>query len=251
MTSSAGGFSLVETMVAMGLLLAATAGVFALVNPADGALLVQVESGDLQQRLRVAAEALHADLLNAGAPAHTSADGLAPMLPPQPAVMPFRRGGIRSDPPGTFLPGVITIVSVPSPGIGEARSRTYFLERPAAAPPRLMRYNGLSSEAPLVDHVVGVRFEYFARGDEGLVGLTAADLTDGPWLPDVAAADRFDADLLRVVTVRVRLRVEAAVDALRGPAGLLFTRGGPARPGRWLPDEELEFDASPRNLSLR
>lgn len=83
-----------------------------------------------------------------------------------------------------------------------------------------------------------------------LVPLTAGDLTDGPWCPDAAAPDRFDADLLRVRSVIITLRVESATASLRGPAGLLFTRGGTARAGdRYVPDIELRVRVTPPNLT--
>lgn len=49
-----------------------------------------------------------------------------------------------------------------------------------------------------------------------LVGLAPAWVADGPWCPDVAMAAAFDADLLRVRAVRVRMRlapVEATLSA--------------------------------------
>jgi hypothetical protein len=84
-----------------------------------------------------------------------------------------------------------------------------------------------------------------------LVALTEAQLTDGPWCPDSTAPGRYDADLLRIRSVQVTLRVEAALDALRGPAGLLFSRAGTARtPDRYAPDIELRARMTPRNLVL-
>ena len=87
--------------------------------------------------------------------------------------------------------------------------------------------------------------------NESEVLLTQAQLTDGPWCPDDARADRFDADLLRIRKVRVNLRVQAALAALRGPTGLLFTRGGTSTSStRYVPDQEVRFDITPRNLNL-
>ena len=62
-----------------------------------------------------------------------------------------------------------------------------------------------------------------------LVRLTAADLTDGPWCPDAVNPNRFDADLLRLRTVAITLRVEATDPALRGPAGVLFSHSVSSR----------------------
>lgn len=84
-----------------------------------------------------------------------------------------------------------------------------------------------------------------------LVALTASLLTDGPWCPSDAAPDRWDADLLRVRTIAVRLRVQAALTTLRGPAGALFAHGGTSMGGHpWVPDLEARFQVSPRNLNV-
>jgi prepilin-type N-terminal cleavage/methylation domain-containing protein len=85
-----------------------------------------------------------------------------------------------------------------------------------------------------------------------LVPLPAAQLSDGPWCPDAAAARRFDADLLRIRRVRVRLRAEAASDALRGASGPLFMRAGTAaRAAALIPDQEVVMDVVPRNYATR
>jgi len=88
----------------------------------------------------------------------------------------------------------------------------------------------------------------------GQVELTQAMLTDGPWCPGQDATNypnRFDADLLRIRRIRVTLRVQAALSALRGPAGVLFTHGGTARsPERLVPDQEIQFSVTPRNMTL-
>ena len=76
-------------------------------------------------------------------------------------------------------------------------------------------------------------------------------LADGPWRPNPGSDDRWDADLLRIRTIGVTVRVESAAAALRGPAGLLFTnRGTAADPHAWVPDQQIRFQVSPRNLSL-
>ena len=197
--------------------------------------------------------------------------------------------------------------------IVEASSHTYYLKAdPATDTFQLMHYDGVASDVAVVDHVVGLAFEYFGEpapprlvrpvtdstgpwttygpkpprsdvqstaypagencafqldpsgtqqvprlevlGDgvgTTLVKLTAAGLSDGPWCPDEANAHRYDADLLRIRRVSVTLRLEAALSALRGPAGSLFTRGGTARAaGRWLPDQQIRFDVTPRNLNI-
>jgi hypothetical protein len=193
-------------------------------------------------------------------------------------------------------------------------SRTYFRKADVATGTyQLMRYDGATgSDIPVVDHLVGLAFEYYGEpqpptptavaagsvepattygpappaagvqptgypagenciftrdplsgqlvprlatlggpGRTTLTPLTAAELTDGPWCPDAAAANRFDADLLRIRKVAVTLRVEAAVDGLRGPSGALFMRGGTATHStRWVPDQELRSEVSPLNLNV-
>jgi prepilin-type N-terminal cleavage/methylation domain-containing protein len=87
-------------------------------------------------------------------------------------------------------------------------------------------------------------------GQTTLVRLTQSQLTDGPWCPDAISPNRYDADLLRVRKIAVTLRFEAP-RALRGPTGLLFSRGGTSRDvARWVPDREVRFDVAPRNLNV-
>ncbi len=87
--------------------------------------------------------------------------------------------------------------------------------------------------------------------EQGLVHLTAGQLTDGPWCPSATAPNRFDADLLRIRAIKVKLRVQVGLASLRGPAGVLFTHAGTSAGGnRWVPDQEIKFDISPRNLNL-
>jgi prepilin-type N-terminal cleavage/methylation domain-containing protein len=177
---------------------------------------------------------------------------------------------------------------------------------------QLMRYDGgLGPDVPIVDNVVGLKFEYYgdpeppqlikpltanppvttygpkppalgvqssaypagencafkvdpgtglqvprladlsAGNPNALVPLTAAQLTDGPWCPDAASPIRWDADLLRIRKVAVTLRVQAAVASLRGPASALFTHAGTSNGGNtWVPDQEIRFEVSPRNMNL-
>jgi hypothetical protein len=85
----------------------------------------------------------------------------------------------------------------------------------------------------------------------GQVKLDPDSFKDGPWCPDGSKQQRFDADLLRIRRVRVKLRVQAAVASLRGPAGTLFKYGGSAQGGeRYVPDQEISFDITPRNMNL-
>jgi hypothetical protein len=86
-------------------------------------------------------------------------------------------------------------------------------------------------------------------GSGGPVRLNESLLTDGPWCPDASFANRYDADLLRIRRVHVILRVQVAAAALRGPAGALFSRGGTSTSAqRFVPDIEVRFDVTPRNM---
>jgi hypothetical protein len=99
------------------------------------------------------------------------------------------------------------------------------------------------------DHVP--RLAVLGSGTPALVPLTSAQLTDGPWCPDAITPSRWDADLLRIRRISVTLRVEAAAAALRGPASVLFSHGGTSRGGAmWVPDQEVRFQVSPRNLNF-
>ena len=69
----------------------------------------------------------------------------------------------------------------------------------------------------------------------GTVPLPPAVLIDGPWCPDAAQAFRFDADLLRVRRLRVRVRLQAA-RPFRGLAD------------SWVvPDQMMVLEVAPRN----
>lgn len=85
-----------------------------------------------------------------------------------------------------------------------------------------------------------------------LVPLEAGLLSDGPWCPDANASRRFDADLLRVRRVRIRVRAEVAPRAMRAAAGAFFARAGVASAGmQQSPDQEAVLDLVPRNLATR
>ena len=84
-----------------------------------------------------------------------------------------------------------------------------------------------------------------------LTALDTTQLSDGPWCPDAANINRYDADLHRVRQIRVSFRVQTGVANLRGPAGVLFSRAGTGRlSDRLVPDQAVQFDITPRNLNL-
>ena len=86
-------------------------------------------------------------------------------------------------------------------------------------------------------------------GVGSLTSIPSSMLVDGPWCPDDASPNRFDADLLRIRRVDVVIRVQASLSWLRGPASLRFLNGGSGRrETRLVPDREIRFTVAPRNL---
>jgi prepilin-type N-terminal cleavage/methylation domain-containing protein len=123
--------------------------------------------------------------------------------------------------------------------------RVYYLDRPRG---RLMMYDGFQSDLPLFDNVVDLRFAYFGDGpaSSSLRPVLLSELSDGPALG--IAPNRFDADLQRIRLVRVTLRLQAGVDAVRG-AGPWFAQPGRSSSGySFVPDFEVTFDVAPRNV---
>ena len=192
--------------------------------------------------------------------------------------------------------------------VGEVGSSAYSLRiDPATGVSQLRRSTNGSADMPLLDHVTGLRFEYFGRAEPPVViddgetllrrtcvrALAAAGwrrrharrvaarrelpllphrrsgaapsggparrggrpgpiavgvLADGPWCPDEASPNRYDADLLRIRLVRITLRVQAQSPAVRGLDTRLFAQPGAAREAaRLVPDLEVRVDAALRN----
>ncbi len=152
--------------------------------------------------------------------------------------------------------------------------RTYYLDRTRR---RLMVYDGVRSDVPLVDHVVDLRFAYY--GDPRAEGvppppagasscafagsppvpllaslggtapkpLSDSQLTDGPVCG--LAPNRFDADLLRIRRVAVTIRLEAESAEFRG-RGSAFATAGLSRSGtKYVPDLQTTIQVAPRNMN--
>jgi prepilin-type N-terminal cleavage/methylation domain-containing protein len=395
------GFSLIEMLVSVTIMLAVTAGIFAVMNPAHGTFQTQPEVADMQQRLRVGVDTLYKDILMAGAGAYSGQQAgalnnfFAPILPYKQGAnaamddgaVRYRTDGItlmyipqtvsqttiRDDmpnesaelkvnkepgcPPSDDLCGFhegMTVLIYDETGafdtmtITEVQESAMHLQHNQQGPlskaycgstvtpqcnapakltqigmhvyyldtttNQLMHYDGTTTGVgnPVADNVVGLSFEYWGdplpptlkkpgtdqtitygpkppalgvtmgtywpagtncvvdvsgaqqvsrlpslgAGSGGLVKLNdPADantsLTDGPWCPDPNNVNKWDADLLRIRKVVVTIRVQAALDALRGPAGTLFTKGGTSRGANsYAPDQEVKFDVTPRNVNL-
>jgi hypothetical protein len=85
-------------------------------------------------------------------------------------------------------------------------------------------------------------------GADGLATLPASLFTDGPWCPDGASLNRYDADLVRIRLVRIVIRIQAQSPAVRGlDANLFATPGGARDAARLVPDLEVRVDAAIRN----
>ncbi len=391
------GFTLVEMIIAMAVMLLVLGGVFQAFNPSLGSFQTQPEVADMQQRLRVGNDRLYNGIVVAGAGIYSGAavGTLGQFFAP---VLPYLVGPLHNDPgSGVFFrDDAITIFHVPTtasqctirdkmpqpssevkvnaePGcpandplcgfeqgmrviifdetgsfdfftitevqsdalhlqhrppinpadfskaydVGAVISQVetdayYWRQDPATNTFQLMHYDLFDNDVPLIDDVVGLRFEYLGEaappvlrapvtdpvgpwtsygpkppalgvdvaGDSWpagencaftvdaasgqhvsrlatlgapgtLTGLTAAQLSDGPWCPDAANVNRYDADLHRVRQIRVTFRVQTGVAVLRGPAGVLFSRAGTGRIStRLVPDQAVQFDITPRNLNL-
>ena len=64
---SESGYSLVELLVSSAVMLTVTGAIFGLMNPAQGTTQAQTEVADMQQRMRVASDAIFKELVMAGA----------------------------------------------------------------------------------------------------------------------------------------------------------------------------------------
>ncbi len=142
----------------------------------------------------------------------------------------------------------------PHPPLLLAPGRTSYGPVPPPAGTRTTGYPAGENCAFRVDADSGEqvpRLEALDAAAGALVPLTKDRLVDGPWCPDDANANRWDADLLRIRKVGVTIRVETALAALRGPAGVLFANGGSSTAAnRWAPDQAIRFEVSPRNLNV-
>src|SRR5262249_2141069 len=131
------GFSTIELLIASAVLLLVVVAVFGVAHAAPDAYAVDSEVADMHQRLRVGQVELVRDLAVAQ------------------SIHPYRWGGSSPDPPGTFKSDTITTSG--------ASLRTHWLKRDdTAAVYQLMSYSGgVSLDAPAVDNIVALAFEYF------------------------------------------------------------------------------------------
>jgi prepilin-type N-terminal cleavage/methylation domain-containing protein len=269
---SARGFSLIELLLASALLLMITAAIVTLTTPLRDVLERSQASADLEGGGRVALDQIAADLRHAGGEPSVAAFDvrlwrtLARVLPGADAVQ------IRYV-PHLAAQGVTAVDA----GVGDRRVHLDVTTRCRGGAPacgfrphdsiallttetaRLATIDsighgfvmlGAPLTAPLpVDAVVSelTSVTYAVRdagdGSQRLVRITGGG-AEQPMLDNIVffAVSADSDDPLQVQRISIRLRVQAASAALRGPAGLLFRHGGTARHARrWLPDVELEM----------
>ena len=112
-------------------MLAVASSMFGFVNSARHVFEIDLERADMQQRARVAMDALFRDLVMAGA-------GLQ-----IPAIAPFRRGDINPDPPGSAFPDRISVRYVPpDAAAGGRHDHLCAARRCVPACRNLTRYDG-------------------------------------------------------------------------------------------------------------
>ena len=158
-----------------------------------------------------------------------------------------------------------------------AELRTYYWNTRAR---ELRRDDGDRGDFPAVSDVVSVSFEYYGdpfpplhprppAGEENCLydsfgtpragmavlppaGATLAPLDvslfeDGPWCG--SGAEPFDADLLRIRSLRIALRTQTSNRGYRGPDSRLFQNPGSATSSaRFVKDVILQTTVTPRNL---
>ncbi len=214
------GFSFIELVVAMAIMLVVSSSMFGLVHSARTIFEIDLERADMQQRARVSMAALFRDLIMAGAGQQV------------PAIAPLRRGEENPDLPGSAFRDRISVRYMPpNAAPGGAVTITYALRDDAMGVPQLTKYDGRSTDLPVVDQVASLRFEYFDTGGQP---IAMERFTDGPWVPDVVTGDLFDADLQAIRRVRALVRIRPARTFVGFP----------------LADLDFRIDVSPRNLNL-
>jgi hypothetical protein len=110
---SDGGFSLVESIVAMALMVLVTAAVFNLANPATTASQTQPEAIDMQQRARSGSDMLFRDLFMAGAGVYSGpkTGNLTNFFAP---IIPRKMGKNNPDPWTVARADAVTISYIPN-----------------------------------------------------------------------------------------------------------------------------------------
>ena len=196
----------IELLIASAVSVLVLGAVLATVTPVQAVVRAQGDAGDMHQRLRATADMLTNDVRVAT------------------SVRPYRIGAVRDDGLAGiyYRPDTIAVLGT--------STTTYYWKRDTL---QLMQYDGGRSDLPMIDHVVGLTFEYMAPSSiagSSLVIVDPGTLADGPWAED-ATLRRYDTDVLRICEVRVHLRLQATAPSLR----------------RFVPDDEVVIHAAVRN----
>lgn len=107
------GYTIIELMIATGIMVVVTGAIFSMMNPAQGTFRVQPEVSDVQQRMRVSADTLYKDLIMAGAGPYQGATvgGLINYFSP---ILPRRSGQVNADNYDVYKDDTITLTFVPN-----------------------------------------------------------------------------------------------------------------------------------------
>src|SRR5262245_1036701 len=135
------GFSFVEMIVAVAVVVTIAGTMFQLLDPANGVFEIEVERADMQQRGRASAESLFKDLVMAGA---------GGQLPP---IAPFRRGTVAADPVGTAFDDRVSVRYLPSDTTIDGLVLATYWTRTDQDVPQLMRYDGRETDLPVSDQI--------------------------------------------------------------------------------------------------
>src|SRR5258705_2436174 len=106
------GFTILEMLIAVGIMMVVTGATFALMNPAQGMFAAQPEVMDMQQRLRIGVDALNKDLIMAGGGTYSGSmtGALTSYFAP---ILPYRVGNTTPDPPQSFFTDRVTLLYLP------------------------------------------------------------------------------------------------------------------------------------------
>ncbi|HET7618443.1 MAG TPA: prepilin-type N-terminal cleavage/methylation domain-containing protein [Vicinamibacterales bacterium] len=107
------GYSLIELLVSMAIMMVVTGAIFALVDPSQSTSQTQPEVQDMQQRMRVSTDTLYKDLVMAGAGPYQGAvtGSLVNFFAP---VLPRRTGLVGAEAATVARADAITLVYIPN-----------------------------------------------------------------------------------------------------------------------------------------
>lgn len=172
------GFSLIEMLVALGIMMVVTGAVFQMLGSGQSALRTQPEVSDMQQRLRVAADMIYKDLLMAGAGTYQN-NGTGTLANYFPAIRPARAGAQSADSDMSYAPDRISIIYVPST---RAQTRLKTTMSSSAANVQIRESESGCPSGGLCGFALGTRAVIFDTSDVGagydlftVTGVSAPD----------------------------------------------------------------------------